>query len=140
MRAKFLDRGVVVGKYSPRIRSGFIAYAGGEYGIPDSIEVWSLFEDDDILLLCKSKKPFIIFLNIVLCLLWKVLVGSDAYWANSSGGYLVIGGHDSGGNNIYICKVNHKGYPKPGKLHNGRCYTSYSGKEISFSDWDTLKQ
>ncbi|KAL7011709.1 hypothetical protein ACKWTF_014394 [Chironomus riparius] len=70
---------------------------------------------------------------------FEVLTHTNYEWKTTNVHKVFIpGGYDSLNDPIYICRVAHKKFIIPGKIHIGSCWISFDGFEHQYRNWETL--
>jgi hypothetical protein len=127
IRAKHGPNSNLPGHYGSGERYAYVSYDGNEIKKIN-------FEVRYLILLVKMLKL------IILKILTADSFSEELIWEDASTGRtLVPGGRSASGDQLYICRFSYSGKLIPGKLHNGKCYISYGGREIESGSWETLK-
>jgi hypothetical protein len=73
---------------------------------------------------------------------YRILVGHGLHWERIPYEEIayrgVVGGHESNGTPLYVCRTNHMGTYHPGKTYDGKCDIGYGGYEIGQTDYEVL--
>jgi hypothetical protein len=68
---------------------------------------------------------------------FEVLTGRGA-WARPNRATGFVGGTDTDGTPLVVCRAAHQGSVTPGKVYRGQCNIAYGGREIPKSDFEVL--